>query len=319
MNVLSLRIGTPCSQNEDKESVKLDSRVQSDWGNELMIYALNNGQGTMSQSKLFQKPLQKIDEYVDEPKVDIRKMKQLTGEIKVPVSKKQWSIRGAVTQFYYDLKFYLGLDGKHERTKREVNRKLLVVAALTIPVVFLGVQECQKSASSGSPSESGAAISASVQAQLTRSKNIVDAATKGDAAAISNAFEGTTAGQATTVPEQLEPASAAVAQYSAGPAPLTVMQPVGRHAPRTIKNFYATEEEFWRAHPDLARSVKGNKFGQTAAGQADTIESGAPASGGYSNAGNSTEMPTSATPSNAEAPAATPARQVSNAHNQMHM
>lgn len=285
-----------------------------------MIYALNNGQGTMSQSKIFQKPLQKIDEYVDEPKVDIRKMKKLTGEIKIPVSQKQFSLRGSVTQLYYDLRFYLGLDGKHDRSKREVNRKLLAVAALIIPVVFIGFQECQKLAESGSVVATGSAISAGVQTQLTRSQNIVDAAAKGDAAAVSTALEGTAgqSGSVTTAPEPMEAVLAPVAQYNAGPAPVTVRQPVGRHAPNT-KDRYATEEEFWRAHPDLARSVRANKYGQSAAPQSATLESSSPAGATYSNAGNSTDATTAAAPSNTSAPAATPARQVSNAHNQMHM
>ena len=320
VNVLSLHFGTLYSQNKDKRSVKLGNRVRwIDWGNELMIYALNNGQGTMSQSKLFQKPLQNIEEYVDEPKVDIRKMKKLTGEIQIPVTPKQLSFRDSVAQFFYDLKFYMGLDGKHEKNKREVNRKFLALAILLIPIGFMGYQECQKLTNSTSAT-TGADISASVQSQLSRSQNIVNAATKGDAAALGNALEEQTATQAelpSADQEQFQPeASAPVAQYHSQSAPVTVMQPVGRHAPKTTSNIYATAEEFWRAHPDLARSVRAGKYGQSAAAQTDGLESRSPSGAGDSNTAINSGAPAAATTT---ATAATATRQVSNAHNQSHM
>lgn len=320
VNVLSLYFGTPYSRNEDNLSVKLGNRVQwIDWGNELMIYALNNGQGTMSQSKLFQKPLQNIEEYVDEPKVDIRKMKKLTGEIQIPVTPKQLGLRDTISQFFYDLKFYLGLDGKHEKNKREVNRKFLAIAILLLPLGFMGYQECQKLTTASATT--GAGISASVQSQLTRSQNIVNAATKGDAAALGNALEEQSATQA-DVPavvnqDQFQPeAPAPVAQYHAQSAQVTVMQPVGRHAPKTTSNIYPTEEEFWRAHPDLARSVRAGKYGQSAAAQTDGLESRSPSGAGDSNTAINSGASASATTT---ATAATATRQVSNAHNQSHM
>lgn len=286
-----------------------------------MIHALNNGQAKMTQSKMFQKPLRNIDEYVDEPKVDIKKIKQMTGEINIPLSKKQWTLTGAVSQFYYDLKFYLGLDGKHEKTKREVNRNFVIMGALLVPVSFMCYQECQKYQETQS---AFSVAQSAVPATLSKTQAIVEAARQGEASGVATAAQSSVVDHDQVQSTPVVPNAAPEYEIPTPTVASRVTKASGRNAAESSNKLYKSAEDFWRENPDLARSVLANKYGQAAAGQATVGADALVLRQAYTSArGVNTEIPaaTSTNEAAAAAPTAAPiaVRQVSNAHNQSHM
>lgn len=224
----------------------------------------------MPQSKIFQKPLKNVAEIVDEPKVDVYKMKRMTGEIAKPVKIERIDLFAKLEHLFYEVRYFLGLDGKHEDKGQGMNRNFVIIAVAVIAASVLAFQEYQRS-TQNSNSVPGHASSASVSSTETpvvqplalSVPQPANVQTDNSSGPCNGNFVG--AETTTSAPE-------APVEYTTPPvtppsssAKKVVRKATGRNAERSASEFYRSAEDFWRDHPDLARSARLDKYSESVA------------------------------------------------------
>lgn len=243
----------------------------------------------MTIPALLQKPLKNVTEVVDDPKVDVRRMKKLTGELQTKPTLEQCSTVQYLKDAAFDFRFFLGLYGRHESSARKPYLRflLLLLIPLAITICHFGVQKHGD-------------VSHTSQAAETDGRETAQVGGIGNAAAVPavtsnrpNAEDS--GGMATDTALQ-----APVPQQSILPSPLTIqghppvtpavpdisqptqvhensestdtwkttgaakyVEPVGfNRASKPVPPTYKTADEFWRAHPSYSRELYTKEFGK---------------------------------------------------------
>ncbi len=262
-----------------------------------MTMATRGKMRTHSQS-LLQKPIRHITEIEDDPKLDIRKIRRLSGEIEKIQHLPETSPRKYLSDTYYDLLFFLGVSGKHESSTRKTNRTAVMFLVLVIPATVMSYQAYSgMSPANGGITKSVSSVtiensqyqtklnSSSVAQPVHSSAQAFAAPTTGDVARASDndssgpqVIDADLTGrieppiQHMTQPVSTVPPGAEISPAGAESRIRTMEakfrllpKAVGRNAAPSDRSAaaYATAEEFWQAHPNFSRSEYTNAFGQS--------------------------------------------------------